>query len=159
MALSVRPAMPDDAEIIERLNSDVQALHAAALPALFKPPSTVTLPATEVRGLLHSPNVRILLAMSDGEPVGYAFAEIRRNPGNGRRFARDLVYLHHLCVQPASQRRGIGSALMDAVRLFAAEHNIEDLELDVWTFNERARRFFHQQGFASYNERMWNGKR
>ncbi len=85
-----------------------------------------------------------------------AYVEIRRRPENGFRFANDAVYLHHLSVRPAEQRRGIGRALMVAVRALAAAEGIAHVELDVWTFNDRARRFFAQQGFVTYNERMWS---
>lgn len=155
MTIIVRPATPEDAESIERLNADVQALHAAALPTLFKSPTAIALPAHDVRELMRAPAVRLLLAEADGEPAGYAYAEIRRRPENGFRFANDSVYLHQISVVPAQRGRGVGCALMDAVRAIAKSQGISQIELDVWTFNAKAREFFQRQGFVTFNERMW----
>ena len=151
----VRAATATDADQIARLNADVQALHAAALPTLFKPPTRSTLPVAEVRALLASPDARVLLAEVGGTAVGYAYVEIRRRPESGIRFAEISLYLHHLGVAPDQQGSGVGRALMDAVRALAADAGLTRVELDVWAFNARARRFFAQQGFATYNERMW----
>lgn len=155
MSTAVRPATLADAAAIERLSVDVQAVHAAGLPELFKGPGVAALPATLVTALLNVPSVRLLVAEVDGVPAGYAYVEIRRRPEDAIRLRRDVVFVHHLSVGPAHQRRGVGRALMSAVRALADGLGIGTVELDVWAFNEPARRFFAQQGFATFNERMW----
>ncbi len=67
-----------------------------------------------------------------------------------------MVYLHHISVRPACSRKGVGEALIGAWRAAASELGITLLALDVWTFNEDARRFFRRHGFTAYNERLWN---
>jgi GNAT superfamily N-acetyltransferase len=57
-------------------------------------------------------------------------------------------------VRPAHRRRGVGAALIAAVRAEAASRNVALLGLDVWSFNADARAFFQSQGFAPYNERL-----
>lgn len=103
MSIRVRPATPADAAAIERLSADVQAVHAAALPSLFKGPNVPSLPASQVQALLASHFSRILLAELAGIPAGYALVEIRRRAEDAFRFARDSVYVHHLSVQPTQQ--------------------------------------------------------
>ena len=49
----------------------------------------------------------------------------------------------------------VAPGLMRTARAAAAELGITLLALDVWTFNEAARRFFRRQGFEAYNERLW----
>jgi len=156
MTTIVRRATVADAELISALNAEVQAIHAAALPWRFKPPGPGTFPAAEASTLLARPDHLVFIAEVDSEPVGYAFAEVIRQPETSSRYASEMVYLHHLSVRPAHRRRGVGNALIAAVRAAGKELGIALLALDVWSFNEGARAFFRRQGFTPYNERLWN---
>ena len=156
MSILVRRASRADAETISRLNADVQAIHAAALPGWFKPASTGTLPPEAAAELIEDPDSLVFLAELDSEPAGYAYAEVIRRPEEPWREAYEMVYLHHISVRPACRRKGVGEALIGAWRVAAGELGITLLALDVWTFNEDARRFFRRHGFAAYNERLWN---
>jgi ribosomal protein S18 acetylase RimI-like enzyme len=155
MPIAIRRATTADAEIMSSLNADVQAVHSSALPSLFKPPGQETFPPAAA-GLLAQPNHLVFIAEVDSLPLGYAYAEVIHRPENSSHYAHDMVYLHHISVRPAHRKRGLGRALMDAVRSAATERGIALVALDVWAFNEEARAFFRRQGFTSYNERLWN---
>jgi ribosomal protein S18 acetylase RimI-like enzyme len=58
-------------------------------------------------------------------------------------------------VKRGCRRQGIGTALLAAARNAGLERGITLLTLDVWTFNEEARNFFRNNGFAPYIERLW----
>jgi len=64
------------------------------------------------------------------------------------------VYVHHISVRPAHQRRGCGDALLAAIRDIARAEGIAKIALDVWSFNATAKAFFAAQGFAAENERL-----
>jgi ribosomal protein S18 acetylase RimI-like enzyme len=145
-----------DAETISRLNADVQAIHAAALPGWFKPPGAGALPLAEAAEMIEGPDSLVFLAELGSEPAGYAYAEVIRRPEEPWREAYEMVYLEHISVRPEFRRQGVGAALIAAWRAGAAELGITLLGLDVWSFNEEARRFFRRQGFTAYNERLWN---
>jgi diamine N-acetyltransferase len=156
MPMAVRKATPADAEALSSLNSDVQTIHWSALPARFKPPSPDTFPPTAASALLAQPDNLVFIAEVDSLPVGYAYAEVIHRAETSFSYADDLVYLHHISVRPSYRKRGLGRALMAAVRSAASERGITVLALDVWTFNEEARSFFRRHGFTTYNERLWN---
>jgi GNAT superfamily N-acetyltransferase len=156
MSILVRRASRADAETISRLNADVQAIHAAALPGWFKPASTGTLPPEAAAELIEDPDSLVFLAELESEPAGYAYAEVIRRPEEPWREAYEMVYLEHISVRPEFLRQGVGTALIGAWRAAAAELGITLLGLDVWSFNEEARRFFRRHGFTAYNERLWN---
>ena len=138
------------------LNADVQAIHASALPWRFKPPDPNTFPPAAAAALLAQPNNLVFVAAVDSLPAGYAYAEVIHRAETSYSYAYDMVYLHHISVQPVHRRRGLGRALMDSVRSAARERGIDLVALDVWTFNEEARVFFRRQGFTSYDERLWS---
>jgi GNAT superfamily N-acetyltransferase len=154
MALAVREASAADAAAIVALNAEVQALHATAMPDFFKAADPGAIAPT-VAAMLSEPRNLVLLAEIDGRPVGYAYAEFMEPGETAHRYAARVVYLHHLSVAAAHRRRGVGAALMAAIRTRAAERNVARIALDVWMFNRRARAFFKRQGFTPYNQRMW----
>jgi len=156
MATVIRRAGEHDVDALASLNADVQAVHAAALPWLFKPPGPDTFPPAEVAGLLERPGNLLFIAEIDGEAAGYAYAEIIRRPETAFHYAHDLVHLHHIGVRPAHRRRGVGGGLIAAVRAAAAENGITLVTIDVWTFNDAARAFFRRHGFVPNTERLWN---
>ncbi len=153
--MSIRMATVADAATISALNADVQAVHAAALPWLFKVPSADTFPPAAAAAMLAKDDVLVYVAYLGDEPVGYAYAQVRRHPETSLQYAFDEIYLHHLSVRPGRRGHGVGDALLGAVRQAANDRGIRQVALDVWSFNERARAFFHRHGFEAYNERLW----
>src|SRR4029079_14883811 len=138
---AVRRAVALDAETLSSLNADVQAVHAAALPWRFKPPGPDTFPPQAAAAVLALPDNLIFIAEADGQPVGYAWAEIMRRPETSFHYAYEMIYLHHIRVRPTHRRLGVGAKLIESVRAAAREINISQIALDVWTFNEDARAF------------------
>ena len=153
--MEIRYAAPSDAAVISALNRTVQALHAAAHPALFKPPSPDTFSPTEVAALMDLPGHVFLIASVDEMPAGYLYLQVVRRPESAIRRAFDQVYINHISVDEAYQGLGVGSALMAAAVDLARAEGITHLELDVWAFNDHARVFFERQGFTVYNQRLW----
>jgi ribosomal protein S18 acetylase RimI-like enzyme len=156
MAILIRKATAQDVTMLRTLNADVQRIHAAALPWLFKPPGPDTLASWEVTPLLTEPENFVFIAEADGIAAGYAYAEIQERPETPFTHAYDMMYLHHLSVRPAYRRQGVGSALIGAVRGAAAAAGVTLVALDVWLFNDGARAFFCRHGFAACHERMWS---
>lgn len=156
MAIAVRQAVAADAPVVSALNADVQALHAAALPWRFKPPSAETFPTAAAAELLAHPDNLVFIAEVDSIVGGYAYAEVIRRAESASQYAYEMIYLHHISVQPGHRRRGLGGALIGALRSAPDARGIRLLALDVWTFNQDARAFFVRNGFAPYNERLWS---
>jgi ribosomal protein S18 acetylase RimI-like enzyme len=153
--MDIRLATDQDAEIVSALNEEVQRVHADALPHLFKQPSQETFPATLVRQLLADPTTYMFIAYSNGTPVGYIYTQIIRRAETSLRYAYDRLFIHHISVDQAYQRQGVGQALLQTAVGLAREHGIARIGLDVWSFNTPARAFFVSQGFSVYHEDMW----
>jgi GNAT superfamily N-acetyltransferase len=125
MPTAIRLATTADAEVISSLNADVQAIHWAALPSRFKPPGPKTFPPTAAAALLAQSNSVVFIAEVDSIPVGYAYAEVIHRPETSFHHAYDIS------VRPEHRKRGLGGALMDAVRSAASERGISLVALDV----------------------------
>jgi ribosomal protein S18 acetylase RimI-like enzyme len=152
----IRAATRDDAESISMLNADLQAIHADALPWRFKQPSPGTFTPGDAEEFLATPNHIAFLAHADGLPAGYVVAEILRRDESALHHAHAMIYVHHISVRPDFQRRGIGRALLDAVKQHGEAIGISTLALDTWSFNRQALAFFRSYGLVPYNVRLWN---
>jgi ribosomal protein S18 acetylase RimI-like enzyme len=156
MSFEVRVATTDDAPAIALLNADVQGVHADALPWRFKQPGPDTFTAADAAAVIARPDHVTLLAQADGAPAGYIVAEIVRRADTAQHHAHSMIYVHHISVRPAVRRRGIGRALLDAVKQHGESLGITTLALDAWAFNESALAFFKRYGLVPYNVRLWN---
>jgi ribosomal protein S18 acetylase RimI-like enzyme len=145
-----------DADAIATLNADVQGIHAAALPWRFKQPGPDTFTPADAAALLGRSDHVAFLAHADGTPAGYVIAEIVRRGETARHHAHSVMYVHQISVRPAARRRGIGRALLDAVKQHGESLGIITLALDAWSFNEGALAFFQRYGLVPYNVRLWN---
>ena len=96
--------------------------------------------------LAQRPHALVLLAWSEGQPVGLAIAF----EGFSTFACRPLLNIHDLAVLPKFQCRGVGKALMAAVEAEATRRGCCKLTLEVLEHNTHARKLYEQAGFVSY---------
>jgi len=97
---------------------------------------------SHVQETLASTNSTIIVAESNGRIVGYVEAE-------GGRYRRIRHTAHVVIgVLRSHQGRGIGRALLAALRSWAVDHGVSRLELTVRADNEPARRLYERAGFV-----------
>lgn len=154
-AIAVRRATPADAGTISALHADLQGLHSRAMPDRFKPPGPNLFPPAAVKALVLRRDSLVLLAVCDGEPAGYIYAEVSRRPETAHIRPGAALYISHLAVTARFRRRGVGRALLDGAAEAGREIGVSALALDVWAFNEGARRFFDAYGLKPYREARW----
>ena len=120
---TLRRAFLSDMPIVARLNRHVRRTCLPYLPDLHTPDEDLAFFQEHV-----FPTSEVWIAETEGQLVGFAGAR--------------LDWLDHLYVDPAWHGRGVGHALLSAVRK-------ERSELNLWTFqdNAQARRFYERQGF------------
>src|ERR1051326_7977246 len=179
VSITVRRATTKDAALIATLIADAQELHVAALPRYSKSGDQAASAeegdagevhqAAEVRvcvrpvdkvgsagdaaEVLAKPERLVFIACVGVEPAGFVHAEMIYQPETSLICEQHTLYIHAISVRPDYRRRGVGSALMAAVRGAGQSLRIEGLVLDVWIFNEAARQFFRRQGLTACCER------
>lgn len=151
--MHIRNATLADLETVVALNAFVQQQHADALPGLFRPPSESSADKAAFQGFLSDPAALMLLAEDPG-PAGYLWAQFQDRPASWARQASRLLYIQHMAVAPSFRQKGIGSRLLARAIEIARREGIQRVELDVWSFNSEARRFYASHHFAVFNERM-----
>ena len=155
LPLGIRRATPDDAKDISLLHAAVQALHSAAYPQLFKPPSAEAFPPPQVEELMADLDHFFFVAEEKGESVGYLYAEIRDRPETPLKYAEEQIHIHQLAVKPACQRRGHGARLVLAAKTLMQQFDISTVTLSTWAFNHDAQVFYKQMGFTPMYHYLW----
>ncbi len=153
MNIRIRRAEQHDLDAIVALNTQVQELHVEARPDFFKSTSR-----EEVRewlgSALHDPVITVWVATSSEEVVGYLLAERRERPGNPFCHGRRKLEIDQIAIDVAHRDRGVGRALIEAAIEHARGLQLEHVELNVWAFNDVARRAFEKAGFVAQTHRM-----
>jgi ribosomal protein S18 acetylase RimI-like enzyme len=153
--MKLRPATSQDFELFRELNAEVQSLHAEAVPNLFKPASEMSLSQADFDKLIANPEMKITIAESeDGKALGYVFTQILNRPENPYRYGSKMLYINHLAVRTEARKQGVGKALMIHAVAEGKASGISRIELDVWSFNEKAVSVFKNFGFETYNLKM-----
>lgn len=70
--------------------------------------------------------------------VGVIYANKREN----------IYYIDDIVVKSTYQNQGIATALFKYVEQMALKEGIDRIELDVWSFNEKAIRFYQKMGYT-----------
>jgi ribosomal protein S18 acetylase RimI-like enzyme len=105
------------------------------------------------RDFLADSNSVVLLA-EENEPVGYLYAQFQNHHGNWARKESHVLYIHHMVIDPKFRRKGNGDQLLSAAIDIARSRGVERLELDVWSFNVAAKKFYAKHGLKVFNEKM-----
>jgi ribosomal protein S18 acetylase RimI-like enzyme len=152
--MEVRTAHPADANAISAIAQEVHVLHATGLPGVFQPPSAAVASAADFARLTDVSDHLLLVATFHATVVGYAHAEVQRQAASSYKRGSARLHVHAMGVAAACRGRGVGSALLAALRDEARRRALDGLSLEVYAFNEAARRFYEREGFVDERTRM-----
>jgi diamine N-acetyltransferase len=142
----VRRAISEDYASLCALLGEVDELHRAALPWLFRKPDGEPRSLSHFTELLASRESAVFVAEAS-QVVGVATAKLRDAPSLGVFVPQRYGVLDDLAVAPNWRRAGVGTALTRAAEHWARAHGARWLELGVYQFNEPARSFYEKLGY------------
>ena len=151
--MKIRQATLSDVPALVALNRIVHALHAAALPRRFRQDPPDQMVADAFKAAIEAPSSYWLLAEEE-QAAAFLSAEFRERAETWYGIPHHVCYVGGIVVAPRYRRRGIARAMLDNLKREANSRGVTQIELDVWTFNDDARRAFTQLGFHPVMERM-----
>ena len=151
--VSVRFAREEDLEQVNRLRRQVNDLHVAGKPEVFKPGF-----CNELRDYLYTiwndPRQKIVVAELEQRIIGFAILNHITRPENPFMFERDYLDVDEFGVEEGSRRRGAAGTMIRFIRKFARENGFNRVELNMWEFNRGALAFYETAGFTTYRRYM-----
>jgi len=154
-SFEIREAGENDMDALFGLFEQVQSLHAEAEPDFFRRPERDDFFESFFAGVKNDPEQYLVVACTNGNPVGFCQYFLGTRSRNLYRPDRRLAYINGLVVSEDHRRRGCATALIGYVKAQARDRDITRLGLDFWTFNDAARNCFANAGFNVKQEHMW----
>ncbi|HEX2721716.1 MAG TPA: GNAT family N-acetyltransferase [Gemmatimonadaceae bacterium] len=145
--MMIRHAVTADLPALGRLGALLVETHHNFDPARFiaATPGTREGYASYLATQLDQPDVIILVAESDGEVAGYAYAGIEGHDYMELRGPAGV--LQDIVVDPAHRGKGVGGMLLDAVMSAIRKRRMPRIILATAERNEQAQRLFARAGF------------
>ena len=139
---------------INVLHEQLHIQHIAYRPDIFAPveqPVFDTLMIPYIQGS----DKRIIISENSGVIDGYAAISIcDTKKGAGEILPFTFIEVNELCVAGNARGKGIGTALLDAVKAFAKEQGARFVELGVNAQNTGAQEFYKANGMFVKNLKM-----
>ncbi len=149
----VRFAARADLPAVNQLRKQVNDLHVAGRPEIFKP----DFPA-ELRDYLYAvfddSGKDVVVAELDGAILGFATLNSVHRPETPYMYERHFLDVDEFCVAESARRQGVGRALTDFIRNIAKSRGFSRVELNMWEFNRDALAFYEAVGFSTYRRYM-----
>ena len=149
----VRLAGENELDRVNELRRQVNDLHVAGKPDVFKPGFSQEL-RDYLRVIWDDPEQDIVVAELDGKIVGFAVLHHIRKPENPFMFERDFLDIDEFCVDEACRRMGAASAMIEFIKTYARQKGFSRLELNMWEFNQGALAFYEAAGFKTFRRYM-----
>lgn len=143
--MTIRFAKTRDIPRLLALLKQVNNVHHEIRPDLFVAEQT-KYDAAALETMLADPAVKIFVAAdAQGLVQGYLLAYLR--PRRGVNLTGGVsFYIDDLCVDEACRGQGVGRALFDRAKTYAAEAGCREVLLNVWEGNDAALRFYSHCG-------------
>lgn len=94
-----------------------------------------------------------LVFVENKEVKGFVFAEVVTKGGLQTK-KRKILAVHELGVENDSRHLGIGTKLMNEIKRIGEIKGCQEISLSVWSFNEKAFKFYIKNGFEIQTFRM-----
>ena len=151
--VSVRLARDEDLDRVNELRRQVNDLHVAGEPGIFRPGFCDEL-RDYIRTIREDPKQEIVVAELDGRVCGFAILHHIIRPENPFMFERDYLDIDEFGVDESCRRRGVASAMIRFISGYVKEKGFRRLELNMWEFNRDALAFYEAAGFRTYRRYM-----
>lgn len=150
----IRIADMNDLAGINVLHAQLHIQHIGYRPDIFAPIEqpvfdTLMIPYIKEDGK------DVVISENDGKIDGYAAISVcDTSKGAGEILPFTFVEVNELCVAENAHRKGIGTALLDAVKSYAKDRGAKFVELGVQAQNTQAQEFYKANGMFVKNLKM-----
>ena len=150
---TIRFAVRDELEQVNRIRKQVNELHVSGEPAIFKDGFSKEL-SDYIYTVFADPLKKIAVCESNGTISAFAVLHHITKPENPFMHVRDYLDIDEFGVDAACRRKGIATEMIRFIREYAKSEGFSRIELNMWEFNRDALAFYEAVGFSTYRRYM-----
>ena len=128
-----------------RLLHQVGDVHHRGRPDIFRS-GALKYDAAALEALLQDEDRPIFIAEEQGRVLGYGFCKCNDHSGNPVFTGYRELYIDDICVDENCRGKGTGKAIYQYITQYAKDLGCDSITLNVWAFNENAKRFYEALG-------------
>ena len=151
--MEIRFAAENELDRINELRKQVNDIHVAGKPEVFKPGFNKEL-QDFIKVIWDDPEQEIVVADKDGVICGFAVLHHIIKPETPFMKERDFIDVDEFCVDKAYRRMGVATQLISFIKAYAKDKGFHRIELNMWEFNQDALAFYEAAGFETYRRYM-----
>lgn len=151
--MPVRLAEKKDLDRVNALRRQVNDLHVAGKPEVFKPGFPKEL-QEYIYTVWKDPRQAIVVNERDGVICGFAVLHHITRTETPYMYERDYLDIDEFGVDEACRRQGVAAEMIGFIREYAKEKGFQKIELNMWEFNQTALAFYEAVGFTTYRRYM-----
>jgi ribosomal protein S18 acetylase RimI-like enzyme len=151
--MNIRFAKENELERVNELRKQVNDLHVAGKPDVFKPGFGPEL-RDFINVIWNDPTENIVVAEDDGFICGFAVINHITKAESPFMKERDFLDIDEFCVDEDHRRKGVATAMIEFIKNFAKENGFHRIELNMWEFNQSALAFYEAAGFETFRRYM-----
>lgn len=144
--MKIRVADVADIDALVELNRQIGEIHYDKAPHIFMPPSPEE--KAFLLSALESSERHFWVAEQEGRVIGFINAVITINESIPFIVKTPVCRIGTIVVDEDHRSSGVGKALMDACKEWAIGEGTTSIRLEVMAFNEEAKAFYEQLGYA-----------
>lgn len=152
--LKIRKAIEADYKSVNLLYYNTYSLYHQNIPKSYKETPSNILPRGTFLNIIDDKNCLMLVAEYEGKVVGVLYANIESADDDEVTYGYHRVSIDEVSIDPDYRSMGIGSKLMQEAENWARQNNISDLTTLAYTFNDRAVRFYENNGYEPYSIKL-----
>ena len=145
--MEIRFAAPQDVPGILSLLKQVGGVHHAGRPDIFRA-GAQKYSASQVLAMLEDTKRPIFVAVEAENVLGYGFCIVKETKDDPVLTDGTTLYIDDLCVDEGCRGQKIGAAIYETILRYAKQRKCGSITLNVWAFNESARKFYEKLGLT-----------
>ena len=149
----IRYGNKTDKESINKIRKQVNELHTNGRPDIFKKGFDDNI-KNEINRFFDDENSDVIVATIDNVVCGFALVEYIMKGETTYNNSRKFYHIMEFGVDKHYRRIGVATNIMNFCKKESKKKGFTKLELNMWTFNESAEKFYESVGFKTYRKDM-----
>lgn len=146
--MRVRLATENDYQSADYILNYIHNIHHLEKPIHFRKTTSFMTEESYIE-MLQNENNKVFLLEAENKIIGICSVNIIKIEETHLINKRTILQIGNIGILPDYQRNGYGQILIDYVKNYNYKDKIDNIQLMVWDFNEKAINFYKKLGFTN----------